>query len=181
MIGLLARDIAGCVSEDRLCEAGGSGSIRKRSKWRALAVGPVAVRTRPCAGLGARPRRPDCLDEEEATQHAVTQPPGAVGRTRWPASHPVISLTGSGIAMLVAGLEWPWLSAAPQRNCPPPGCSPRSRSRSCASHRGSRRRRGACRSDLLRCICSVRCQDCQQGPLDSEPFAHILRVGGSSF
>ena len=81
------------------------------------------------------------LNQEEASQRAETLLADAVGRTRWLASHLVIALTGSAVAMLVAGLaagspavsppvrsaaSWRRLSAVPQRSSP--GCSPRRRS-----------------------------------------------------
>jgi polyether ionophore transport system permease protein len=44
------------------------------------------------------------LHQEESGQRAETLLAGAVGRRRWLASHLTIALTGSGVAMLVAGL-----------------------------------------------------------------------------
>jgi ABC-2 type transport system permease protein len=44
------------------------------------------------------------LHQEESSQHAETLLAGAVGRTRWLASHLAIALVGPGVAMLVAGL-----------------------------------------------------------------------------
>jgi polyether ionophore transport system permease protein len=44
------------------------------------------------------------LHQEESSQRAETLLAGAVGRSRWLASHLAIALTGSGVAMLVAGL-----------------------------------------------------------------------------
>jgi ABC-2 type transport system permease protein len=44
------------------------------------------------------------LHHEESSQHAETLLAGAVGRSRWLASHLTIALAGSGVAMLVAGL-----------------------------------------------------------------------------
>jgi ABC-2 type transport system permease protein len=44
------------------------------------------------------------LHHEEASQHSETLLGGAVARSHWLASHLVIALTGSGVAMLIAGL-----------------------------------------------------------------------------
>ena len=44
------------------------------------------------------------LHQEESTQHAETMLAGAVSRTRWLASHLVITLLGSTVAMIIAGL-----------------------------------------------------------------------------
>ena len=44
------------------------------------------------------------LHQEESSQHAETLLAGAVGRTRWLASHLVIAIVGSAVAILVAGL-----------------------------------------------------------------------------
>jgi ABC-2 type transport system permease protein len=44
------------------------------------------------------------LHQEESSQHAETLLAGAVGRMRWLASHLVIAIVGSAVAILVAGL-----------------------------------------------------------------------------
>ena len=44
------------------------------------------------------------LQQEEMSQHAETLLAGAVGRTRWLASHLIFAIGGSAVAILVAGL-----------------------------------------------------------------------------
>ena len=44
------------------------------------------------------------LHQEESGQRAETLLAGAVDRTRWLASHLVIAIAGSAVAMLLAGL-----------------------------------------------------------------------------
>lgn len=133
-------------------------------KWRALAVGPGAVRrTRLCAGLRARRRRPDCLDEEEAAQHARDAASGCCttvalagkpsGDRRDRIRRCDVSCR-AGMAMVVGGaaarLPAAWLLAAVTLTLlsiaprfPPVAW--------------------ACWPGLLRCTCSVRCQDGRSG------------------